>query len=59
MEAGQRGLGCISAEGSNGGGSGHGPEGKLSSPERSGRALRVWRDQDRLNCEAKKIVVPC
>ena len=49
----------MSAEDSNGGGSGHGPEGKLRSPERSERVLGMWRDQEGLKCEAKKIVVLC
>lgn len=52
---GQRGLGGISAVDCNRGG----PEGKLRSPGGSGRPLGLWRQQEELQCEAKKIVVPC
>lgn len=59
MGCSQRRLGCVSAEGSIGGGSGYGPGGKLRTPERSGRVPGMWRDQEGLKREARKIVVPC
>lgn len=43
----------------NGGGSGHGPEGKLRSLEKTERALGMWREQEGLICEVKKVAVPC
>lgn len=55
MGGGQRGLGGISAVDCNRGG----PEGKLRSPGGSGRPLGLWRHQEELQYEAKKIVVPC
>lgn len=59
MGCGQSGLGWPSAEGYDGGGSGHGPEGKLRSLEKTERALGMWREQEGLKCEVKKVAVPC